>query len=138
MGYHFLLQGIFPTQGSNSCLLHWQEDCLPLSYPEEPIGYLPSFILTISGHLQISLAYSLLVQPLFLLSWLIPATILIGCSLSLPSCCSISSLNLQKNSSNMWSIVSHSSRLILCYPTPIQAAPTETTPHTFTKDCEGY
>ena len=22
---HFLLQGIFLTQGSNSCLLHWQE-----------------------------------------------------------------------------------------------------------------
>ena len=28
MGYHALLQGIFPTQGSNPqllCLLHWQE-----------------------------------------------------------------------------------------------------------------
>ena len=23
MGCHFLLQGIFPTQGSNLCLLHW-------------------------------------------------------------------------------------------------------------------
>ena len=31
-GCHFLLQGIFPTQGSNPCLLHllhWQEDSLP-------------------------------------------------------------------------------------------------------------
>ena len=37
----------------------------------------------------------------------------------------------------MRSTVSHSSSLILPYPTPIQAAPTETTPHTFTKDCEG-
>ena len=30
---HFLLQGIFPTQGLNLhllCLLHWQADCLPL------------------------------------------------------------------------------------------------------------
>ena len=27
---HFLLQGTFPTQGSNSCLLHGQEDSLPL------------------------------------------------------------------------------------------------------------
>ena len=30
---HFLLQGIFPAQGSNPCLLHllhWQEDSLPL------------------------------------------------------------------------------------------------------------
>ena len=24
VGYHFLLQGIFPTQGSNLHLLHWQ------------------------------------------------------------------------------------------------------------------
>ena len=32
--YHFLLQGIFWTQGSNLCLLsllHWQVDSLPLS-----------------------------------------------------------------------------------------------------------
>ena len=27
---HFLLQGIFPTQGSNTHLLHWQTDSLPL------------------------------------------------------------------------------------------------------------
>ena len=33
---HFLLQGIFPTQGSNLCLLHllhWQVGSLPLSPP---------------------------------------------------------------------------------------------------------
>ena len=30
VGYHFLLQGIFQTQGSNPCLLHWQADALPL------------------------------------------------------------------------------------------------------------
>ena len=29
---HFLLQGIFPTQGSNLHLLHWQEDSLLLSH----------------------------------------------------------------------------------------------------------
>ena len=32
VGCHFLLQGIFPTQGSNPrlpCLLHWQADSLP-------------------------------------------------------------------------------------------------------------
>ena len=28
---HFLLQGIFPTQGSNPHLLHWQADSLSLS-----------------------------------------------------------------------------------------------------------
>ena len=35
VGCHFLLQGIFPTQGLNPCLLHlllWQADSLPLSY----------------------------------------------------------------------------------------------------------
>ena len=31
-GCHFLLQGIFPTQGSNLCLVHWQEDSLHLSH----------------------------------------------------------------------------------------------------------
>ena len=33
VGCHFLLQGIFPTQGSNPsflCLLHWQAGSLPL------------------------------------------------------------------------------------------------------------
>ena len=32
-GLHFILQGIFPTQGLNPnlwCLLHWQGDSLPL------------------------------------------------------------------------------------------------------------
>ena len=36
----FLLQGIFPTQGSNPhllCLLHWQADSLPLAPPGKPI-----------------------------------------------------------------------------------------------------
>ena len=32
MDSHSLLQGIFPTQGLNLCLLHWQADSLPLSY----------------------------------------------------------------------------------------------------------
>ena len=30
MGCHFLFQGLFPTEGSNSHLLHWQTDSLPL------------------------------------------------------------------------------------------------------------
>ena len=36
VSHHFLLQGIFPTQESNSCflhLLHWQPDSLPLALP---------------------------------------------------------------------------------------------------------
>ena len=32
VGFHFLLQGIFLTQGSNPCLLYWQENSLPLSH----------------------------------------------------------------------------------------------------------
>ena len=35
---HFLLQGIFPMQGSNLGLLHWQADSLPLSVPGKPIN----------------------------------------------------------------------------------------------------
>ena len=41
MGCHFLLQQIFPTQGSNPCLLcllHWQEDCWPLYHLGSPLG----------------------------------------------------------------------------------------------------
>ena len=32
LGCHFLLQGIFPTRGSNLHLLPWQVDSLPLSH----------------------------------------------------------------------------------------------------------
>ena len=34
VGSHFLLQEIFPTQGLNPHLLHWQVDSLPLSHQE--------------------------------------------------------------------------------------------------------
>ena len=40
-GVPFTLQGIFPTQGLNSCLfhfLHWQADSLPLSHLENRHG----------------------------------------------------------------------------------------------------
>ena len=39
VGSHALLQGIFPTQGSNPrvlCLLHWLADSLPLAPPGKP------------------------------------------------------------------------------------------------------
>ena len=36
VGCHYLLQGIFPTQGSNPRLLHWQVDSLPLSHQGSP------------------------------------------------------------------------------------------------------
>ena len=35
-GSYFLLQGIFPIQGLNSCLLHWQEESLPLAPRGKP------------------------------------------------------------------------------------------------------
>ena len=38
VGCRFILQGIFPTQGSNPCLLLWQVDSLPLSHLESPIS----------------------------------------------------------------------------------------------------
>ena len=42
VGFHFLLQGIFPTQGSNLGLLqllhwHWQAGSLPLAPPGKPV-----------------------------------------------------------------------------------------------------
>ena len=43
MGCHFLLQGIFLTQGSNLrlfCLLHWQAGSLPVMLPGKPIRIL--------------------------------------------------------------------------------------------------
>ena len=36
VGCYSLLQGIFPTQGWNPSLLHWQEDSLPLAPPGKP------------------------------------------------------------------------------------------------------
>ena len=39
VGCHFLLQGIFPIQGSNPSLLHWQEDSWPLSPQSNPIAW---------------------------------------------------------------------------------------------------
>ena len=37
MGCHLLLQGIFPTQGLNPCLLYWQVESLTLSYWGSPL-----------------------------------------------------------------------------------------------------
>ena len=43
MGCHFLLQGIFPSQGSNLnlCLLHWWASSLALSHWRSPTSKLP-------------------------------------------------------------------------------------------------
>ena len=36
--------GIFPNQGSNPCLLHWQADSLPLSHQGSPVQLLFSYL----------------------------------------------------------------------------------------------
>ena len=38
VGCHFLLQRIFPTQGLNPCLLHWQADSSSLVPPGKAPG----------------------------------------------------------------------------------------------------
>ena len=42
VGCHFLLQRIFPTQGLNPGLLHWQAGSLPLSHQGSPIWIIRS------------------------------------------------------------------------------------------------
>ena len=39
VGCHFLLQGIFPTKGSNLLLLNWQADWLPQMHQESQIEH---------------------------------------------------------------------------------------------------
>ena len=46
VGCYFLLQEIFPTQGSNPGLLHllhWQADSLPLAPPGRPLKTFGNF-----------------------------------------------------------------------------------------------
>ena len=43
-GCHFLLQGIFPTQGSNLQLPHWQVVSLPLSHLGSPKYHMTSLV----------------------------------------------------------------------------------------------
>ena len=60
VGCHFLLQGIFPAQGSKLCLLQWQADSLPLSHLGSPGCLLSS---TIFFHfIMISFLFPLLIN----------------------------------------------------------------------------
>ena len=43
VGCHFLLQGIFLTQGWNPCVLHWQADSLPTLPPGKHSGLISQF-----------------------------------------------------------------------------------------------
>ena len=48
-GSHFLLQGIFLTQGSNPHLLHWQANSLPLSQSMITNAYCSTLKSSVSG-----------------------------------------------------------------------------------------
>ncbi|XDC54899.1 hypothetical protein R6Z07M_006081 [Ovis aries] len=68
---HFLLQGIFPAQGLNLHLLHWQADSLPLRHqgspPEQQIlssGSFPMSQLFASGGQSIGVSASSSVLPM--------------------------------------------------------------------------
>ena len=54
--HHILLQSLFPTQGSNPCLLHWQADSLLLSHLGSPT---PSLVTESPGIPKTVLAQSI-------------------------------------------------------------------------------
>ena len=59
-GWHFLLQGIVPTQGSNPCLpplQHWQAGSLPQAPPGKPI---PHMVMSVSQRCPLDSAHPLL------------------------------------------------------------------------------
>ena len=56
VGCHFLLQGIFPNQGSNPHLLHWKADSLPLSLRE---AHIIVYYTTIYTHIVYYITYSI-------------------------------------------------------------------------------
>ena len=87
---HFLLQGIFPTQGANVCLLHWQVDSLLLSHHQSHIYTLVQLL----SHVQL---------------FLTPRTAIPQASLSFSI--SLSLLKLMSIESGM-----PSNLLILCFP----------------------
>ena len=64
MGYHFLLQGIFLTQGSNLGLVHCTQTLYPLSHQGSPEKCMALLILTISVCSQTSkISLCLLQEP---------------------------------------------------------------------------
>ena len=56
-GFYFLLQGIFPTQGSNPCLLHWQVHSLSLSHQGSLIFMVESIKISIKWKYQTDSVY---------------------------------------------------------------------------------
>ena len=68
VGCHSLLQGIFPTQGSNLCLLHCQADSLLSETPGKPNIYI---IFQIIFHYRLlqEIEYSSLCYTIILEEW---------------------------------------------------------------------
>ena len=60
--YHFPLQGIFQTQGSNSCLLNWQADSSPLNHLESPDD---DYYLLITKYVQVTVLMQLWAHSAF-------------------------------------------------------------------------
>ena len=68
VGYHFVLQGIFPTQGIKHllCLLHWQADSSPPAPPVKPLAstikcqttFKPRVLVLKTAHYRTSLFFS--------------------------------------------------------------------------------
>ena len=92
VSFHFLLQGIFPTQGSNACLLCWQMDSLPLSHQFNSVQSISSLRLfenpgTASHHAWQSIINSQSLLKLMSIESVMPSNHLILCRplLLLPS-----------------------------------------------------
>ena len=73
VGCHFILQGIFGTQGLNPCVLcvlHWQADYLPTEPPGSPAwGSFPMSWLFTSGGQSIGASASTSVLPMHIQGW---------------------------------------------------------------------
>ena len=52
---HFLLQGIFATQGLNSSLLLWQEESLPCEPPGKPVFFITDNVMNVKWYLIVVL-----------------------------------------------------------------------------------
>ena len=48
VGCHFLLQGIFPTQGTKLGFLHWQTDSLLTELPGKPLDPLAKYLISLA------------------------------------------------------------------------------------------
>ena len=82
--YHFFLQGIFPTQGWNLHLLHWQADSFPLSH----LGS-PGFSQKIPPRQNCGLSFYVFIFPLI---WVL---------VSAPSTCLVCSFRTHVNGSRL-------------------------------------